>query len=181
MNTAAQANNAHVINHSIINNVQVNTAFEEGILENRGPLKLFALRLTNGNQAEADDLVQETILRAIEKEHLFEPGTSFFKWGCKIMFNLFATEYRRKVRFDTQYDPDIYLEQRSVEPSQESIVDWHRMETKMKELPEHHREIISMICVNGLSYEEAAAKLNIEMGTVRSRLSRARENLTRLM
>lgn len=165
-------------NH-VINNQIMTSDFEQSILEKRGALKLFALRLTNGNRAEADDLVQETILRALEKEHLFEPGTSFYKWACKIMFNLFATDYRRKVKFDTQYDPEIYFNLRTVEPSQESIVDWHNVERKITTLPDQHREIITMVCINGLTYEEAAENLKIELGTVRSRLSRARENLSK--
>ncbi|MDB5490682.1 MAG: subfamily polymerase sigma-24 factor [Micavibrio sp.] len=176
--TSTQHN--QVVNYGMLHAAKGVKNIQEEILENRTALKLFALKLTGGNHAEADDLLQETVLRALEKEHLFEPGTSFFKWGCKIMFNLFATEYRRKVRFDTKYDPDVYISQRSVEPGQESAADWNNVQKKLAQLPKHHRDIITTICIHGSSYEEAAEKLKIELGTVRSRLSRARDNLTRL-
>ena len=147
------------------------------ILENKNALKLFALRLTKGNRADADDLLQNTILRTLEKQHLFEEGTSFFRWASKVMFNIFATDYRRKVKFDTQYDPESYLENESVEPDQEILTDWHKVQGTITTLPTHHRDIITMICIQGMSYQEAAESLDIELGTVRSRLSRARAAL----
>ncbi len=151
------------------------------ILGNTKALTLFALKLTKGNRGEAEDLLHNTIVRALEKQHLFETGTNFFKWASKIMFNIFATQYRHHVRYDTQFDPEPYLLSEAVEPSQETLTDWHKVEKTMVELPAHHREIITMICINGLSYQEAADELHIEMGTVRSRLSRAKENLQDLM
>lgn len=151
------------------------------ILGNQKPLNLFALKLTKGNKGEAEDLLHATIVRALEKQHLFETGTNFFKWASKIMFNIFATQYRHHVRYDTQFDPEPYLLAESVEPNQETLTDWHKVEETMTELPNHHREIITMICINGLSYQEAADELKIEMGTVRSRLSRAKENLQDLL
>ncbi len=151
------------------------------ILANQKPLTLFALKLTKGNKGEAEDLLHTTIVRALEKQHLFETGTNFFKWASKIMFNIFATQYRHAVRYDTQFDPEPYLLSEAVSPVQETLTDWHKVEETMCELPSHHREIITMICINGLSYQEAADELKIEMGTVRSRLSRAKENLQDLM
>ena len=153
----------------------------QDILTNQRPLNLFALKLCKGNKSEAEDLLHATIVRALEKQHLFETGTNFFRWASKIMFNIFATMYRHQVRYDTQFDPDPYLMAESVEPEQETVTDWHKVEETMAALPNHHREIIMMICINGLSYQEAADELQIEMGTVRSRLSRAKENLQDLL
>lgn len=151
------------------------------ILGNTKALNLFALKLCKGNRNEAEDLLHTTIVRALEKQHLFETGTNFFKWASKIMFNIFATQYRHHVRYDTQFDPEPYLLSEAVEADQETLTDWHKIERTMFELPNHHREIITMICINGLSYQEAADELSIEMGTVRSRLSRAKENLQDLL
>ena len=151
------------------------------ILENQKPLNLFALKLTKGNKVEAEDLLHTTIVRTLEKQHLFQTDTNFFRWASKIMFNIFATQYRHHVRYDTQFDPEPYLLSESVAPDQETLTDWHKVEKTMVELPDHHREIITMICINGLSYQEAANELKIEMGTVRSRLSRAKENLQEMM
>ncbi len=151
------------------------------ILGNQKALNLFALKLSKGNRVEAEDLLHATIVRALEKQHLFETGTNFFKWASKIMFNIFATQYRHHVRYGTQFDPEPYLLSEAVEPDQETTTDWHKVERTMVELPAHHREIITMICINGLSYQEAADDLGIEMGTVRSRLSRAKENLQDLL
>jgi len=116
-------------------------------------------------------------LRALEKQNLFEEGTSFFRWACKIMFNLFVTDYRRKAKFETQYDPDIMISQQTVAASQEATSDWRKVRETIAKLPRNHRDILNLVCVRGMSYEETAKELSIEMGTVRSRLSRAKENL----
>lgn len=143
-------------------------------------LRKFALRLTR-NTANAEDLLQTTLLRALEKKEMFETGTSLFKWTSKMMFNLFVTEYRRKSRFETQYDPESYIDSLSVAPSQEAIVDLATVTRAMKRLTTEHQEILVLVCVKGLRYEEAAEMLALPVGTVRSRLSRARENLQGLL
>ncbi|MEZ0262215.1 MAG: sigma-70 family RNA polymerase sigma factor [Alphaproteobacteria bacterium] len=139
-------------------------------------LRKFALRLTR-NKANAEDLLQMTLLRALEKRDMFETGTNLFRWTSKIMFNLFVSEYRRKMRFETQYSPDPYIERLSIQPQQETIVDLKTVHRAMESLSDKHQEILSLICIQGLSYEEVAAQLEIPIGTVRSRLSRARETL----
>ena len=143
-------------------------------------LRKFALSLTR-NTANAEDLLQTTLLRALEKKDMFETGTSLFKWTSKMMFNLFVTEYRRKARFETQYDPESYIDSLSVAPTQEAIVDLGTVTQAMKSLSAEHREILVLVCVKGLRYEEAAEVLSVPVGTVRSRLSRARENLQALL
>ena len=139
-------------------------------------LRKFALRLT-GNGPDADDLLQSTVLRAMEKEHLFQTGTDLFKWSSKIMYNLFVTDYRRKVRFETQYDPESYIEKESVNDSQEVKVELAEVTEAMNQLSPDHKEILVLVCVNGMRYHEVAESLDIPVGTVRSRLSRARECL----
>jgi len=139
-------------------------------------LRKFALRLTR-NSADADDLLQTTILRALEKRHMFEPGSSLFKWMSKMMFNLFVSEYRKKTRYETQYDPEEYINLEYVEADQEDKAELRAVNDAMQTLSADHKEILIMVCVKGMQYEEVAGTLNIPVGTVRSRLSRAREQL----
>lgn len=143
-------------------------------------LEKFAHRLTQ-NKHDADDLTQYTLLRAIEKKHLFQDDTDLFKWTSKIMFNLFVSGYRRKTKFETQYDPESYLEAESVEPSQDSQIELAYVTKAMKRLSFEHQEILILVCVQGMRYEEVSQFIDIPVGTVRSRLSRAREQLQTLL
>jgi RNA polymerase sigma-70 factor (ECF subfamily) len=149
------------------------------LIEEMPDLRRFALRLT-GSACDADDLLQATILRAIEKKHLFQSDTNLNRWACKIMFNLFVSAYRRKSKFETRYDPELYLEKMTEDASQEHIVELGQVERAMQKLSPEHREIIVLICVKGMRYQEASEALNLPVGTVRSRLSRARECLQAL-
>lgn len=139
-------------------------------------LKKFALKLTR-NESDADDLTQSTVLRAIEKSHLFESGTNLFGWTSKIMYNLFVSEYRRKMKFETQYDPEHYIASQSVDAVQENVIELRRTNEAMNRLSNSHREILVMVCVKEMQYADVSKKLRIPVGTVRSRLSRARHSL----
>tara|TARA_B100002019_G_C21215522_1_gene571785 strand:- start:344 stop:877 length:534 start_codon:yes stop_codon:yes gene_type:complete len=140
-------------------------------------LKKFALRLTNNNDFDADDLVQSTMLRAIEKKHLFEEGSNLYSWVSKIMFNLFVSKYRRKAKFESQYDPEPYIEKQSIEANQDIKMEVQDVENAMDQLSEDHKDILIKICVNGMRYSDVSEEMEIPVGTVRSRLSRARESL----
>jgi RNA polymerase sigma-70 factor (ECF subfamily) len=139
-------------------------------------LRRFALRLT-GNAVDADDLMQSTLLRAMEKKDYFQAGTDLFKWTSKIMFNLFVSSYRRKKKFETRYDPESYLDKVVVPSGQEDQTELTEVREAMRTLSREHREILVMVCVKGMRYQEVAANLDLPVGTVRSRLSRARERL----
>lgn len=153
--------------------------FNPSALVNETPkLQKFALRLTR-NKSDADDLVQATLLRALEKNEMFADGTDLFKWTARIMFNSFVSQYRRKTKFETQYDPSAYIDSLSVAPSQEEAMDLKIVNTAMQRLSKEHRQILVMVCVRGMQYEEAAQALDLPVGTVRSRLSRARDALQR--
>src|ERR1700744_6036747 len=114
------------------------TMFNQAALVSELPnLRKFALRLTR-NTSDADDLVQSTVLRALEKQHLFQADTSLFKWTSKIMYNLFVSGYRRRVKFETQYDPQSYLDARTVEADQETRVEVNEVHEAMQQLSEDH-------------------------------------------
>ncbi len=139
-------------------------------------LQKFAYKLTQ-NKSDADDLLQSTLLRAIEKKHLFQEGTNLFSWSSKIMYNMFVSAYRRRTKFETQYDPESYIERESVEASQDVKMELNDVEAAMNSISEDHREILTLVCVKGMQYAEVSESLQIPVGTVRSRLSRAREAL----
>lgn len=143
-------------------------------------LRRFAMRLTH-NPSDADDLVQSSLLRALQKQDLFKEGTNLFSWVSRIMFNIFATQFRRKKKFETQYEPDLYIDKACVGPSQEASVDLVTVSTCMERLSRKHSDILVAVCVKGMSYEEVALEMRIPVGTVRSRLSRARSTLQELL
>lgn len=153
---------------------------QQALVKEMGNLKKFALRLTR-NASEAEDLLQSTMLRALEKKDYFQEETNLFSWTSKIMFNLFVSQYRHKKKFDTQYDPEPYIAQVSVEPSQEASVDLATVRESMKLLSREHREMLVLVCIKGMRYEEVSEMLQIPVGTVRSRLSRARSQLQDLL
>lgn len=139
-------------------------------------LEKFALKLTKNN-AEAEDLLHNTIVRALEKKHLFEKGSNLFSWTSKIMYNLFVSAYRRKSKFESQYDPEPYINKQSVDASQDIKMEVKDVSRAMEELSDEHQEILKMVCVKNMQYAEVSEALQIPVGTVRSRLSRAREAL----
>ncbi|MBI1326172.1 MAG: sigma-70 family RNA polymerase sigma factor [Alphaproteobacteria bacterium] len=139
-------------------------------------LRKFALKLAR-DRNNAEDLLQATVLRALEKRHLFNEGTSMFSWASKTMYNLFVSDYRRKTKFETQYDPETHIAHESVGPNQEAHIEFKEVQEAMNMLSDDHREILVMVCVKNMQYAEVSEALQIPIGTVRSRLSRARESL----
>lgn len=155
--------------------------FTQAELINEMPkLRKFASKLTR-NVSEADDLLQSTLLRALEKSSYFETGTDLFKWSSKVMYNIFVTDYRRKTKFESQYDPEFHIENRSIEPDQHTKLEVKALGEAMQHISPDHKEILVMVCVKGMQYQEVADILQIPVGTVRSRLSRARNQLIALM
>ncbi len=143
-------------------------------------LQRFAMRLTRSKD-DADDLVQSTCLRALEKADYFEEGSNLFGWTSKIMYNLFVSGYRRKVKFETQYDPEPYLQAQTVKPVQDINMEVSDVKRAIRRIGTNHREILVMVCIEGRTYQEVSQVLHIPVGTVRSRLSRAREHLKSMM
>lgn len=153
---------------------------QEEIVQEMPKLQKFAHKLCN-NKDEAEDLTQASILRALEKKHLFRDNTDLFKWSSKIMYNLFVSRYRRKVKFETQYDPENFINKQSSIPRQEEVTDLHTVNDAMQKLSDEHRTVLVMVTVKGMKYNQVAETLGVPVGTVRSRLSRAREQLEELL
>jgi RNA polymerase sigma-70 factor (ECF subfamily) len=139
-------------------------------------LKKFACKLCK-TEDEANDLTQAALLRALEKKGMFEENTNLYGWVSKIMYNMFVNDYRRKVKFETQYDPEDYIASRKTVARQEQKLELSKVKEAVSELSDEHRSVLVMVCVKGMKYKQVASILDIPVGTVRSRLSRAREQL----
>ncbi len=139
-------------------------------------LRRFASKLTR-NYDDAEDLLQTTIVKALQNKYKFEEGSNLFSWTSKIMFNTFASNYNRRVKFETQYDSENIIAAQATESSQESEAELRETGEALEKLSDDHKDIIVMICMNGMSYEAVAEQIDIPVGTVRSRLSRARDQL----
>ena len=133
------------------------------------------------NSVRADDLVQETLARALLKEHLWQPGTDLRAWLFTIMHNQNVNEVRSAARNQAA----IHLEDCSavliVNSDPTVSRQLYELERALAELPEEQRQVILLVGLEGMSYDDAAAVLNVPIGTIRSRLSRRRELLRFLM
>ncbi|WP_460662904.1 sigma-70 family RNA polymerase sigma factor [Kribbella swartbergensis] len=145
---------------------------------------LAALRLT-GNPADAEDLLQETYLRAFRGFSRFRAGTNLTAWLYRILRNTFINGYRKRRREPTTvpeaWEPDSEMDRWQVEVSAEatvvgSIVD-ERLQQALSSLPEQHRRVLLLFEVEGFSCQEIAAMVGVPRGTVMSRLHRGRKNL----
>jgi RNA polymerase sigma-70 factor, ECF subfamily len=142
-------------------------------------VRAYARSLTRNTDA-ADDLVQDTLVRAWSARTQFTMGTNFKAWVFTILRNRFLDQRRRDREVRERLD-DIPDEKRVVSPSQEIVVQFDDMARAFWRLSAHHREILMLVGANGLSYEEAAVVIGCAVGTVRSRLSRARSELQALL
>lgn len=141
-------------------------------------MRRYARSLTRDESA-ADDVVQDALLAALEKRHGFRAGGSRRGWLLAIVHNIFISARRRKqaeARRDLRF-AETLLHQ--LEPDQEYAACLTQVARAFAALPEHHRAILHLIAVEGQSYQDAAAILDIPIGTVMSRLSRARAALRR--
>ncbi len=142
-------------------------------------LRAFAISLT-GNLDQADDLVQEAIVRGLNHIDHFEPGTNMQAWLFTILRNQFHTAFRKSRR--EIEDPDgITAGQLSSLPEQEGHLDLADLQSALAKLPVHHREVLLLVGAEGLSYEETARIVGANVGTVKSRMNRARSHLAELM
>jgi RNA polymerase sigma-70 factor (ECF subfamily) len=142
-------------------------------------LRAFAVSLTR-DADQAEDLVQETVLRAISKHEQFAAGTNMQAWLFTILRNQFFSERRKSAREVEDVDGS-YAGTMIAIPDQEDRIMIHDLEAALGKLPETQREAIMLVGADGLSYEEAAQALGCAVGTVKSRVSRARNCLAEAM
>ncbi|WP_244513978.1 MULTISPECIES: sigma-70 family RNA polymerase sigma factor [unclassified Methylobacterium] len=135
-------------------------------------LRGFALSLT-ADASRADDLVQETVLRAWARQDLFVPGSNLKAWLCTILRNQFYTECRKRKREIEDVD-GAAAAQLTAPAAQEHGSDLQTVWSHIGKLPELQREALLLVGAQGLTYEAAAEVMGCQTGTVKSRVSRAR-------
>jgi RNA polymerase sigma-70 factor, ECF subfamily len=147
--------------------------FQDTLVEHLPSLRAFALRLS-GNRAMADDLVQETAIRALCNIDRFVPGTNMKAWLCTILRNQFYNEMRSRsamAAYAAIPQPTIHAGE------QESRVEMRELERAFRSLPAAQSEALSLVGASGFSYEEAADIVGCPRGTIKSRVCRARMTL----
>ena len=156
------------------------SSFAQNLLGMQSELRRFALKLT-ADPEDANDLLQETSLKALDNEDKYTPDTNFKGWMYTIMRNIFINNYRKTVRDQTFVDQteNLYhlnLPQDSGFESTEGNYDLKEIRKIVHELPKEYRVPFSMY-VSGFKYREIAEKLGLPIGTVKSRIFFTRQRL----
>jgi RNA polymerase sigma-70 factor (ECF subfamily) len=135
-------------------------------------------RALAGDRAAADDLVQDTLERALAKFHLWKRGTDLRAWLFTIMHNVYVNKLRARRELSSLDDEALEL---PVRAAHDSALEARDLERALGRLPAEQREVLLLVVLEDMTYEQAASTLEIPIGTVMSRLSRAREKLRALM
>ena len=143
-------------------------------------LRRYARALTRDISA-ADDLVQDCLTRALSKVHLWQAGTDLRAWLFTILHNQYVNHVRRAVREGAAVALSETEPLLTSQPNQSKRLELRDLERAIAKLPEEQRQVILLVGLEGMGYEEAAKILGIPVGTVRSRLSRGRDMLRELM
>jgi RNA polymerase sigma-70 factor, ECF subfamily len=157
----------------------LDASVREAILAAVPSLRAFAISLC-GNVDRADDLVQETLLRALANINSFQPGTNMSAWLFTILRNHFRSEYRKRRR-EVEDGDGSYAETLKSHPEQYGRVEFEEFRTALAKLPPDQREALVLVGASGFSYEEAAQICECAVGTIKSRVNRARTRLSELM
>ncbi len=151
------------------------------LLEKEIPrLRRYARALAR-DAARADDLVQSCLARALAKSHLWQPGTDLRAWLFTILHNQHVNDVRRAVREGISVPVEDVAPVLTVASSQSARLRLRDLDRAMGHLPEEQRQVLLLVGLEGMRYEEVAAVLSVPVGTVRSRLSRGRDMLRQLM
>lgn len=154
-------------------------AFRDRLVAEIPNLRAFAASLS-GSFQQADDLVQDTLLKAWGHADSFIEGTNLRAWLFTILRNTYYSLYRRRGR-EVQDVDGLHAERMAVPPAQDGAVDLADFRLALAKLPEEQREVLILVGATGLSYEEAAEICGVAVGTVKSRLNRARGRLAELL
>jgi RNA polymerase sigma-70 factor, ECF subfamily len=153
--------------------------FKADLLSAIPSLRAFAVSLAQ-NSDKADDLVQETLVKAWDKQSSFQPGTNLKAWLFTILRNEFYSQMRKRGR-EVQDSDGAMTARLAIHPSQEGKLDLQDFRKALQMLPEDQREAIILIGASGFSYEEAAEICGCAVGTIKSRVSRARVRLQEIL
>jgi len=142
-------------------------------------LRAFAWSLAH-NGSDADDLVQDTLIKAWTNRDKFEPGTNLRAWLFTILRNTYYTQVLRRRR-EVRDEAGEYAGTLKTAPTQEWSVAMRALQDALQQLPAEHREALILVGAAGLSYEEAAEICGVALGTIKSRVNRARARLLKIM
>jgi RNA polymerase sigma-70 factor (ECF subfamily) len=157
----------------------ISSTFRDSLLATVPNLRAFAFSLCN-HREQADDLVQETLLKAWSHFDSFQEGTNLRAWVFTILRNAFLSQVRKRRREVEDADGSL-VDGLSVAPTQNGHVDLADMRRALALLPPDQREALVLVSAAGMSYEEAAEIAQCAVGTVKSRVNRARTKLADLL
>jgi RNA polymerase sigma-70 factor (ECF subfamily) len=153
--------------------------FREHLIAAIPKLRAFALSLATHTD-HADDLVQETLMKAWNHQDSFQPGTNIKAWLFTILRNEFFSQLRKRRREVEDADGD-YAGNLLTPGSQESQLDMADLRIALQQLPDDQREAVVLVGASGFSYQEVAQICQVPVGTVKSRVNRARNKLAALL
>ena len=134
------------------------------------------------NHADADDLVSTTLMRALSSWEQYTPDSNFRGWVFTIAYNESMNLFRKRARAPEGFDPDYAYENVwCTQPPQEDVVEKNELNKIMTTIPIRYRHVLLRCCVEGWSYEQAAAEIGVSVGLIKSRLWRARETIKQMM
>jgi RNA polymerase sigma-70 factor (ECF subfamily) len=149
------------------------------IVDHLPSLRAFAMSLTR-NSATADDIVQDTIVKAWSNIDKFEPGTNMRAWLFTILRNTYYSLHRKRAREVADVDGE-YAAQMSEKPEHDGRLSMNDFREAFAQLPDDQREVLILVGASGFSYEEAAEMCGCAVGTIKSRANRGRKRLAELM
>ncbi|HEX8568712.1 MAG TPA: sigma-70 family RNA polymerase sigma factor, partial [Caulobacteraceae bacterium] len=155
------------------------TKWREEVIDLIPALRAFAWSLSH-NSADADDLVQDTLTKAWTHRDKFEPGTNLRAWLFTILRNTYYTAVTRRRREVSDGDGK-HAATLTAPATQDWSVAMRSLEGAMRQLPDEHREALILVGAAGLTYEEAAEICCCALGTIKSRVNRARARLLKIM
>lgn len=142
-------------------------------------LRAYAMSLSRSAD-RSDDLVQETLLRAISKIDSFRPGTNLGAWLTTILRNCYLSDLRRR-RHEVEDADGCYSEALRSAPEQEGHLEYREFCSALRAIPFDQREALMLVGAAGLSYEDTATLCRTTTGTIKSRINRARSRLAALL
>ncbi len=162
-----------------MSNIKTATSFNDNLIAILPRLRAYAILLTR-DRALADDIVQDAAMRALKNQAQFQEGTNFSAWMHRIVRNCFINEWRVKQRTPVSVDA-MTVELHGTNASAEDVILLHELSKALNDLPSEQAEALILVCAGGLSYEEAAKVQGTALGTLKSRLFRAKAYLAEVV
>ena len=158
---------------------QVSSSLRDSLVAEMGSLRAFGVSLC-GDKERADDLVQETLFKAWNHLDSFKEGTNLKAWLFTILRNTYFSE-RRKRRREVEDADGTYAARLASQPAQHGHMDMQDFRAALVRLPDDQREALVLVGAAGFSYEEAAEICGCAVGTIKSRVNRARNRLAGML